>query len=136
MISEEVRTDNPNVDSTQSDVLGDTYNRRVWTRSGSHSHQFPGKACHATDDAHARPLWRAGLGSTPDRSPKGAFQLVRIRPDRSCYRGFLGGGRVEVFLVRQVWVRTQVIKRLGRPKTLRRLEIKGVHFLRADVPQQ
>ena len=26
---------------------------RVWTRGGCHSHQSPGKACDAFDDAHA-----------------------------------------------------------------------------------
>jgi len=44
------------------------------------------------DDAHAGTLWRNGLGSAPDRSPEGAFQLVRMRPDFACYRGCLGGG--------------------------------------------
>ena len=65
---------------------------RVWTRSNWHSRESPGAACDAPDDAHAGTLWRNGLGSAPDRSPEGAFQLVRMRPDFACYRGCLGGG--------------------------------------------
>src|SRR5207244_633008 len=80
------------VDSAQPDVLGDPYDGRVWTRSNCHSRESPGAACDAPDDAHAGTLWRNGLGSAPDRSPEGAFQLVRMRPDFACYRGCLGGG--------------------------------------------
>jgi hypothetical protein len=55
-------------------------------------HESPGAACDAPDDAHAGTVWRNGLGSAPDRSPEGAFQLVRMHPDFACYRGCLGGG--------------------------------------------
>ena len=33
-----------------------------------------------------------GLDSTPDRSPRGAAELFRIRPDFPYYRGRLDGG--------------------------------------------
>ena len=64
----------------------------AFARGGCHSHQSPGTACDASDDAHAGTLWRAGLGSAPDRSPKGASELVRVRPDLPHYRGCLDGG--------------------------------------------
>jgi hypothetical protein len=55
------------VDSAQPDVLGDPYDGRVWTRSNCHSHESPGAACDAPDDAHAGALWCNGLGSALDR---------------------------------------------------------------------
>src|SRR5204862_7775606 len=61
------------VDSAQPDVLGYPYDGRVWTRSNCHSRESPGAACDAPDDAHAGTLWRNGLGSAPDRSPKAHF---------------------------------------------------------------
>jgi hypothetical protein len=80
------------VDFAQPDVLGDTRDDRVCTRGDCHSHQSPGTACDTSDDAHAGTLWRGGLDSAPDRSPRGASELVRIRPDFPYYRGRLDGG--------------------------------------------
>jgi hypothetical protein len=58
----------------------------------SHSHQSPGAACYTSYDAHAGTLWRVGLDPAPARSPRGASELVRIRPDFSYYGGYLDGG--------------------------------------------
>src|SRR5215469_14293150 len=80
------------VDSAQPDVLGDTHDGRVWAGSDCDSYQSPGAACDASDDAHAGTVWHLRLDSAPDRSPRGASQLVRMRagvPDR---RGDLDGG--------------------------------------------
>lgn len=59
--------------AAKPDVLGDTHNRRVWTRVGLHSHQFPGKARAVFDDAYAGTLWFNGLDSTGDRESKAHF---------------------------------------------------------------
>jgi hypothetical protein len=64
------------VDSAQPGVLGDPYDGRVWTRGNCHSHESPGAALDAPDEAHAGTLWRNHLGSARDCSPEGAFQLV------------------------------------------------------------
>ena|SRR5215813_10687747 len=81
----------PKVDSAQPAVLGDTHDDRVCTRGDCHSHQSPGTACNTSADAPAGTLCRGGLDSAPDRSPRGASELVRIRPDFPYYRGRLDG---------------------------------------------
>jgi hypothetical protein len=84
------------VDSAKSGFLGVTHDHRIRTRRYLHPHQSPGTACDTPDDPHAGTLWSLGLDSAPDRSPRSASELVRIRPDFAHYRRRRDGGWFEI----------------------------------------